>query len=816
MSTTQRSRPQPPAAGLHGEGAVIVHGYNVLDMRDRYVFRGATGLTLRDFAPDTKLPLLCMVNGEYVLPADWELVEPCEGDQVNYLTLPMGGGGAGSMQTVLGIVLIVVGVIMENPGIIAAGAGMLLSGLLAPPTFTPLAATGATDAASPTYNIQLSGNSARLGQAMPVPYGRHILTPDFACAPYSEFDSTGNQFYHSVLCIGVMDAFTLESTMIDDTELSHFIGVETQLVGPQYTGSVTLVNPTVVNAPEVASQELVFGSYVGPFAACGPGLRAVKLGIDMVMPRGLYFANDTGTLTEKTVSWMAEARKINDAGAIAGNWFLLGSETLTLADNSAVRRTYTYTVTAGRYEVRVQRLDVRDTNARAGHEIDWGGMRAYLNFTAPLDDNANFLAIRMKANNQLSGLSQRRIAVILRRKLPTWSSGGGWTAPVETSSIAWALADVLRNPVYGAQVPDSRIDLVTLAELNTLWAARGDTFNGVFDKRVTVWSALTTIARAGRARPVMRGSVFTFIRDSQQELPVALFSMRNIQRGSFNVDYQMVTEDSVDGIELEFFDSATWSSKYVTMPVPGIVGEPLNPARASVIGISGTKQAQREAAYMAADSAYRRSVISFTTEMEGYLPAFGDLIAVSHDITGWGVSGEIVDYNGIQHVSSEELVWSVGDHYVIFTEEEGDVAGPFKVVPGTIANSFRLVSALFTPYTGAEKERTRFAFGPSSEYAKLCRVVSILPRSGDTVQIRAVVEDNRVHSADLPYAGADGSTSGSGGGGTTSGSRIARYAPPGIPNYNAASDAQHNAYGFFSTVDRKVGTVLDPGYVYDY
>lgn len=799
-------RVPPPDESIQGPGAIVVHGYNVMDSRDRAVFKSRIGANLRELAPVTTLPVVCTYNGEFVHPADWHLVEPSTEDVVGYLTLPKGNDGGGSFQAIIGIILIVAGAWTNNPYLIGSGALLLASGLMPVPEFAPLIQSDRET--SPTYNLQLSANSARLGQAMPVIYGRHILLPDFAAAPYSIFDVADNQYYHALFCIGVMDEFTVESTMIDDTDLSHFLDVETQFVGPQFGVPLSLVHPVVVTAPEIANQELQFGEYIGPFAACGPGLQATRLDVDIIAPRGLFYADETGALTPKTASFMVEARAINANGSIAGDWSLLGAETLTLAQNNPVRRTYQYEVTAGRYEVRVQRLEAKDPSNRSAHELVWAGLRAFLNTPAPLEPNANYLALRMKANNQLSGLSQRRIALIIRRKLSMWDADTGWGPVAETKGIAPALLDVLKNPVYGGSIPDSRIDLQTLHELNLVWTERADYFNGVFDKRVTMWSALTTIARVGRARPIMRGSVFTFIRDSEQALPVALFNMRNIQKGSFRIDYQMVTEDTPDALELEYFDQTTWSSSYVTMAVPGVVGEPVQPARASIVGISTLAHAQREAAYMVADSAYRRSTISFTTEMEGYLPAFGDLIAISHDITGWGKSGEIESWANPIAICSEELDWSVGDNYAILIDTQGDTYGPYKVVPGEAPRSmaFEFGAVTIAIYTGTEQERTRYAMGPGSAYAKMCKIKSIRPSSDNTVQIQAIVEDNRVHSADLPYK-EDPDDPG--------GTRETVYMEDGTPVYDASSDAQHSKGAYYTDADGKVGTPLVEGYKYD-
>lgn len=819
--TPYRPAMAPPGALL---GGTVAHFHNVMDLGERKVFRAPSGATLRDVAPRTSLPVVCRLNGEYVLAEDWEHIELEHADHAAFIALPQGGGGdGGSIQQIIGIVLIVAGAYTGQGQLIAQGAAFLLSGLLSAPDTTAISTPRAsTEQPSPTYSINLSGNTARLGQAIPVPYGRHIITPDFASNPYTEYDSVGDQYYYALFCFGAADEITVETVTIDDTVLEHFVDVETQYIGPSFGTTLTLVDPTVVNAPEVANQELLYGAYTGPFASSGAGLLCNKIGIDIICPKGLFFAADDGSLTAKTATWLVEARPISNSGSVAGAWFALGLETLTLAQNNPVRRTYTYTVTAGRYEVRAQRIDVKDTSSRAAHDVNWAGMRSYIQVTTSLDESANYLAVKIKATNQLSGLSQRRFAMIYRRKLPSWNPVDGWVAATETRSIAWALADVAQNAAYGGQFPDSRLDLQTLYELDLVWSARGDTFNGVFDQRTTVWEALTRIARCGRARPVMRGNVLTFVRDSQQDLPVALFNMRNIKRGSFNMAYKVPSEDDPDGITVSFFNEVTWAEEFVTLPLPGVVGDPVQPARFTLKGVTNLKQAQRETAYMAADGVYRPASVTFETELEGFLPALGELVAVSHDIaSGWGVSGEIEQFVNQTAVCTEDLVWSTSEpDYALLTDEYGDTHGPYLVTAGEAARSMRFLELPdFTLYTGTERERTRFSMGSATSYAKLCCVTGIVPAGDDTVQISAVVEDNRVHSADSAYTG-DGNIGGSGGGGGgggggTGGTRIGRFAPDGLPNYNAASDAQRDAYGFFTDADRTVGTTDDDGYVYD-
>jgi hypothetical protein len=155
-------------------------------------------------------------------------------------------------------------------------------------------------------------------------------------------------------------------------------------------------------------------------------------------------------------------------------------------------------------------------------------------------------------------------------------------------------------------------------------------------------------------------------------------------------------------------------------------------------------------------------------------------------------------------------VWQ-GACYVLLSRPNGKVQGPLRVLSGGSARTlvFPNDGPDFDVQTGTEMERTRYAFGTASEYAKLCLVTGIRPGAGGKIQYQCVVEDNRVHSADADYVGGGGS----GGGGGSNDARIAHAAPDNIPSYNAASDEQRAFYGFAADADGNVGAEDDPGYI---
>ena len=219
--------------------------------------------------------------------------------------------------------------------------------------------------------------------------------------------------------------------------------------------------------------------WIGPFTANPAGTRATGIGIDVVMPRGLYYANDDGSFSNRTVEWEVEARAVDDDGIAIGEWFAVASESVTAAENTPQRKSYRYTVTAGRYEVKVRRTNDKSGDARAGHEIRWGGLKSFL------EDRSEFgavtlLAVRMRATDNLSQRSARLVNVVVTRKLQVWDPEAGWSEPRATRSLASAFADAARAR-YGAGLDDARIDLAALHALDAVWQSRGDRFDAVFD-----------------------------------------------------------------------------------------------------------------------------------------------------------------------------------------------------------------------------------------------------------------------------------------------------------------------------------------------
>ena len=143
------------------------------------------------------------------------------------------------------------------------------------------------------------------------------------------------------------------------------------------------------------------------------------------------------------------------------------------------------------------------------------------------------------------------------------------------------------------------------------------------------------------------------------------------------------------------------------------------------------------------------ATLSFRTELEGMIPTYSDLIAISHDMPRWGEAGDVIEFAEPVLTLSEPVSFEdAGTHYVVLRRKDGSLSGPWAVSAGASDYQLQLQEEIdFTPYTGTEEERTHFSFGVGEHWGVLARVLAVRPR-GEIIEISAVVENSLVHTAD--------------------------------------------------------------------
>lgn len=699
------------------------------------------------------------VNGKWLVAGDGDYDYVTQaGDIVRIERVAGKGGGGGSKG--LGIIIAIVAIVLApftggaSLYLLAVSAALVMSGMAGVPKPAASANSG-KDGASPTYSLTPQGNQGRLLSAVPKLYGTVKFTPDLASQPYTEF--VGNDQYLYELFALTCGECDVEAMYIDETLLTAFPEVTTQIIRPY--GQVTLFPDNVVTSDAVQGIQLENGVVAGWYVVGLPGTITTRLGFDFVFPGGCYRVDNDGNLQSSGVEITVRYQQVNDQGVPFGP-VTTGVEVLGFATRTPQRVTRILDVAPGRYQTAVTisgpdpKLDTKIQNG-----LQWGSLRAYLK----ADPNSNYgnvtlIALRMKSSEVLNSNTARKFSVKATGKTRRWNSISGWGQYVANNSIAWAAADILHDNDYGRGLPTDRIDMAGLQRLENVWASRGDTFNGLFDTTISIWDAVTKVCRAGRTIPMYYAGRIEFVRDEPQYLPVAMFQPHNIIQGSFSVDHNWPTNSTPDYVVIQYMDKTTWSTKQVDCKLPNVVSK--KAAQIELFGVTDRDQAYREGMFIAAGNRLRRRTIRFSTEMEGQVLRYNDLIQISHDVAAWGYSGVVLafDRQSGRIRTSEPIPMTAGRMVIAFRRKDGSADGPYPITAdptlpvgefgGIVGGKLADRQAVYISKGVNEDSLTMYQFGPVGKAGLLALVTKVKPRGEDKYNIECIGDVPSIHYAE--------------------------------------------------------------------
>lgn len=716
---------------------VIVESNNPLDPRKDYeVYRYPKGRTFRQWmdcrygeGQDSGYPTIAILNSQPLMRDDWGIYELKENDIIN-------------VRIVAGDPVAIFAFVASYWQAIVTIASLLYSFSIDIPGFD------APDQGDPVYFLKGQNNQTKLGEPIECPYGRNRLWPSYAARPYSKFENN-DQFLYQLFCLGQGEYGSLVE-QIEDTPIANFEEITTEVYAPG--DSVTLFPDNVETSSEVNAIQLFgpnqpeFDGWTGPFTANSTGTVTTILEVDVVFPRGLFEQSSGGSLVDVTVTIDFEYREIDDGGAAIGSWTTLDNFSKTLASTTVQRFTVSAAVASGRYEVRAQRTSNASDSTNIIDDAQWFQLRAILPSTKDYGD-VTLVAMKARASNNLNSNSRSQYNVTATRKLPTYN-GTIWLAPSETRNPVWAEVDILRN-VYGANLADAKIDLDGLLALANDYTVDGVTFDWVFDNRSTIWEALKTVARAGRASPVINLTQFSMVRDKARIIPVMSFSPNSMISGSFRWDIQLQKPDDYDGIQVEYTDEDTRKQETLDCLIGSDAGVNMQTLR--LPGITNRDRAYREGLYVRAQQIYQRETVSFSTGLEGSIPSFGDYIVAGHDVPHWGSAGSVLSITGGNTVTLSDSTAGISINSIGFRDKYGETKGPYACSK-TPGNDYEVI-------TGSIIDESDFVFndtqdppvyfvGQSNDIYKDLIVTEVSVRDDDTVQITAVNYDARMYSFD--------------------------------------------------------------------
>lgn len=635
---------------------------------------------------------------------------------VIFVELPMGGGGGGSNPLTAILAVVSIAVMAWNPGgalalslefakdtfaygltmglvngAIMMGATMLV-GALGGFSNVPSGLAGAYDAAtaSPTYNINSSGNQARLYQPEPEGFGRMKITPDYIATPWVQYIEN-EQYGYFVYALG-RGNYDVESMSFGETVFwragggvdSAYDNVQVEFVPAG--NPVTLFPDNVISSAEVSGQELYgpneaeYKGPLGPYVANPPGTVTNQIQLDILLPQGIGRYDNDANLQKYSIDVRAEYRLIDDRGVALSAWALL--RTKTFRDNTIIpqRCTLLCDVAQGRYEVRVARTSNSAGDSRTIDTVQWQAMRAML--PGSLSYGVAAVAIKIRATNVLSNSASSKLSLICTRKLPLYDRATRtWSAETATRSWAAAVSAVCKAP-WGGDLNDREIDLDGLWAIDERLQARGWFYDAYIDGAYTVWQLIIEMCQPMLCVPRMEGAVLSFVEDCAGRPVRYMLTPRNIRRGSFKLTWNTWSSSTPDDVVMNYLDAAYgFQQRDVKAVLPE--SESREGSSLEMLGITDREHAFRVAVGYAARNRWRRVGVECQVEGLGRLMNRGDVVTVSHPRLRNTASGKIEAWDEANlaltlRKDTGEMP-KKGDMYLALSRPDGTAWGPCRL-----------------------------------------------------------------------------------------------------------------------------------------
>lgn len=486
----------------------------------------------------------------------------------------------------------------------------------------------------PVYGVSGGGNQPRSGDRIPVVYGRCWNSPDLSQPDYTVYDGD-DQVLYKRLTIGC-GKYSLKSIRVggitmwtaDSGLTPPFAGASFEVIQPGGTSS--LVPGAVATVQAVSGNELQratdFPNWTGPFDFGVDAPAQTRIQLDFSLPQGVYAVPRSGKFQgqQYPTDWgvLFQYAACDEDGEVIGPWSTLYTATDNLLTTQAQRFTRFVDVPSGRYTFRARNIGApAEIEHPSGFTADitntviWEGLRAHVPEVI-IRPGVTELAMVVRSGKSLGVTSYGEVEVESSKILPVWfGPTSGWIEQ-ETDKCVWAAADILRNHLHGAGIPDSAIDLPKLLHYSST-LTKFDTFSGVIRGPVSVYEALSTVLGTMRASPLRLGNVWTVVRDEAKAVRKHVISRRQIIRDSSAQTFTLDLSDGSADVIVEW--QAGGDPKRRREKRKTIGTETATPRRMSAFGATTAEHAIHLATWAAATAYYRRERRSVTTELAGRL-----------------------------------------------------------------------------------------------------------------------------------------------------------------------------------------------------
>lgn len=728
----------------------IITQHNILNPHDRMVLP-----TYATHSSQILDELLIADGFEVTLYKNSELqLEPFDikhGDIINVVFIPMGGGGGGksiiSLVAMIGLAVVApyatasliggLGIEVSAMGFYALQAGVMVAGsllinsVLSPST--PSLSTNDNLSTSTTYSWDESYNKFQQGLSIPKVFGTHKITPPLISKYIETIDN--KQYFNGLYAVNDGEVNSITDIKINDETIDNF----TDVIYEIRTG--TNNQSLITNFDNIRSDKGINKKLSTTFVTAETtGNQVIGLTINLLFPRGLFYAADNGSIQSNSVKLVMEYSTDNI------NWTRFGGDTLELinfkerliptsninpyttitdSSTSTLRKTFKLNyIPSNKYYIRAKFYENPPSGSRYGSDC-------YLEYiTEEIGDDFIYpstalIAIRALATDQLSGNSPKISCIV--------------TANSNNPAL------ICKQMLLESGIEEVRI-LSSFDEWETHCNNMGYAFNGVIDTSMTLRKALDLVSVAGRGSVIQFGSKFEVIMDKSETIPVQsfMFGMGNILKDSFSQSFLPIL-DRANVIEATYYDADLDYEPTIVEVSNNNYDSVAEENRTSVtlVGFTNRQQAIKHCRYLLNCNRYLTETVSIESDKDSLVCKYGDIVRVSHDVPQYGFSGRIKDCTLTTVTIDREVTMESGKNYYIQLKDNEN-----NIVEHYVNNSFSTTDTLTftTPLTEAYTKYDNYSFGEVGKASKLFRVLKISTASDMTRKLELLEYNEDVYN----------------------------------------------------------------------
>lgn len=313
------------------------------------------------------------------------------------------------------------------------------------------------------------------------------------------------------------------------------------------------------------------------------------------------------------------------------------------------------------WEIRIVRATPVSTSTRVVDTVVWSTLRSVRDTPSVFFDVPHTVVeLKIKATDQLQGVVDT-FSAIATSVLPSYISGVA-QPPAPTRNPAWHAMDVLTGTSNPTPLPLSKIDIPKFeawaafcASINPTYAESNLLSDFVIDFNSTIFNILKTIMGFGRASLNPSDGKYSVIFDSQQTVPIQMFTSHN--SSNFVSSKSLTTPPSA--IKVSFVDpDSNWQPRDIivdTSPVSvngafednsfdggfdlssgANTTQGIEYQKIALVGVTRQTQAWRDGRYFLAEAILREYTLSMDVDIENIVCERGDFVKIQQDVVRIG------------------------------------------------------------------------------------------------------------------------------------------------------------------------------------